>query len=507
MLSGGMRQRVMIAMALCCNPKLLIADEPTTALDVTIQAQIMELIRDLQKEIGMSVILITHDIGLVAQMADRVFVMYAGQIIEMASVKDLFYHPAHPYTKALLDTVPGIYDESGRTLASIPGIVPENYDQITGCRFADRCAFAGEGCEKKQEMREIEKDHFVRCHKADRSKTGMDKELIRVENLKKYYDIKGGIITHTVSQIQAVDGIDFSIKKGETLGLVGESGCGKSTIGQLLVGLLSPTDGAIYYHGEKIGGKSLTRGEKKARKQAGTNLQMIFQDSYSSLNPRKHIYDILAQPMLYHGVSDKKTIDTDLKQLLDMVGLPQSALLKYPHEFSGGQRQRIGIAKALSLKPEFIVCDEPVSALDVSIQAQILNLIRELQNELGLTSLFVGHGLGAVRYVSDRIAVMYLGKIVEIADAGEVFMHPVHPYTKALTQAAPVADPGRREEKSAVLTGEVASAVHPPKGCRFHPRCPYAREDCSVSEPMLLPMAEKPDHLVACPYYEGTETA
>ena len=234
---------------------------------------------------------------------------------------------------------------------------------------------------------------------------------------------------------------------------------------------------------------------------------MIFQDSYSSLNPRKHIYDILAQPMLYHGVSDKKMIDTDLKQLLDMVGLPQSALLKYPHEFSGGQRQRIGIAKALSLKPEFIVCDEPVSALDVSIQAQILNLIRDLQNELGLTSLFVGHGLGAVRYVSDRIAVMYLGKIVEIADAGEVFMHPVHPYTKALTQAAPVADPGRREEKSAVLTGEVASAVHPPKGCRFHPRCPYAREDCSVSEPMLLPMAGKPDHLVACPYYEGTETA
>ena len=334
----------------------------------------------------------------------------------------------------------------------------------------------------------------------------MDKELIRVENLKKYYDIKGGIITHTVSQIQAVDGIDFSIKRARPLDWLENQA------------VESPRSASFWWDCSRrltvrfiIMGKnrwkSLTRGEKKARKQAGTNLQMIFQDSYSSLNPRKHIYDILAQPMLYHGVSDKKTIDTDLKQLLDMVGLPQSALLKYPHEFSGGQRQRIGIAKALSLKPEFIVCDEPVSALDVSIQAQILNLIRELQNELGLTSLFVGHGLGAVRYVSDRIAVMYLGKIVEIADAGEVFMHPVHPYTKALTQAAPVADPGRREEKSAVLTGEVASAVHPPKGCRFHPRCPYAREDCSVSEPMLLPMAEKPDHLVACPYYEGTETA
>ena len=326
----------------------------------------------------------------------------------------------------------------------------------------------------------------------------MDKKevLIEVKDLKKYFQVGRN------QTLKAVDGVNFKIYKGETLGIVGESGCGKTTCGKTVMGLYKATGGEVLFDGVDI--NKLNKNEKK---EFTKRAQIIFQDPYSSLNPRMTVGDIIGEGIDIHKLYTGKERQEKIYELLELVGLNREHALRFPHEFSGGQRQRIGIAKALSLKPEFIVCDEPVSALDVSIQAQILNLIRDLQNELGLTSLFVGHGLGAVRYVSDRIAVMYLGKIVEIADAGEVFMHPVHPYTKALTQAAPVADPGRREEKSAVLTGEVASAVHPPKGCRFHPRCPYAREDCSVSEPMLLPMAEKPDHLVACPYYEGTETA
>ena len=291
----------------------------------------------------------------------------------------------------------------------------------------------------------------------------------------------------------AVKDFNLEIEDKEFIIFVGPSGCGKSTTLRMIAGLEDISSGELW-----IGDKLVNDVEPKDR-----DIAMVFQNY--ALYPHMSVYDNMAFGLKLRKVPKEK-IDKQVHEAAKILDI-EHLLDRKPKALSGGQRQRIGIAKALSLKPEFIVCDEPVSALDVSIQAQILNLIRELQNELGLTSLFVGHGLGAVRYVSDRIAVMYLGKIVEIADAGEVFMHPVHPYTKALTQAAPVADPGRREEKSAVLTGEVASAVHPPKGCRFHPRCPYAREDCSVSEPMLLPMAEKPDHLVACPYYEGTETA
>lgn len=318
--------------------------------------------------------------------------------------------------------------------------------------------------------------------------------LIQVEDLKVYYPVKGGIINHVTGYTKAVDGVSFSIMEGEILGLVGESGCGKSTIGRQLVGLENPTEGKIYYEG-----RDLSLLKKKEMQKIRTQLQMVFQDPYSSLNPRKHIYEILSQPMLYHGVSTKETVEKDMVRILDMVGLARNVLGRYPHEFSGGQRQRIGIARALSLNPRFIVCDEPVSALDVSIQAQILNLLKSLQKELHLTLLFVGHGLGAVNYVSDRIAVMYLGKIVEMGEAKEVFNHPVHPYTKALLDAVPVPDPKERQKEKKLLQGEIGDSNHPPKGCRFHPRCPYAVEECGQKEPELLETEEDRAHYAACP--------
>ena len=327
--------------------------------------------------------------------------------------------------------------------------------------------------------------------------------LIEVVDLKKYYPVRGGIIPHTTGWVRAVDGVSFSVMRAQTLGLVGESGCGKSTIGRQLVGLESPTEGSIFYDGRDL---AALQKKPEEMRQIRTKLQMIFQDPYSSLNPRKHIYEILAQPMLYHGISQKDTVRRDIRKLLNMVGLPETVLGRYPHEFSGGQRQRIGIAKALSLNPEFIVCDEPVSALDVSIQAQILNLLKELQKELKLTLLFVGHGLGAVNYVSDRIAVMYLGRIVEYGDTRDIFAHPAHPYTQALLDAVPIPDPGEKDKPRRLLEGEIGSNINPPAGCRFHPRCPYALPLCRTQEPQMqkIPSGKTAlaagEHYAACPY-------
>lgn len=332
------------------------------------------------------------------------------------------------------------------------------------------------------------------------SKIEKQQSLLQIEDIKKYYPIKKEIFTKNKECVKAVDGVSFEMFEGETLGLVGESGCGKSTIGKQLVGLEKPTSGKIIYKGNEIQNLS-----EKEMKKIRTELQMVFQDPYSSLNPRKHIYEILSQPMLYHGISTKDTIEKDLKRLLDMVGLPKQVLGRYPHEFSGGQRQRIGIAKALSLKPKVLICDEPVSALDVSVQAQILNLLKSLQNDLNLTCLFIGHGLSAVHYVSDRIAVMYLGKIVECGNANDVFQNPIHPYTKALVEAAPVPDPEVEKKEYTVLQGEIGSNMNPPMGCRFHPRCVYATEKCRTIEPILERKSDdihSERHIVACHYGE-----
>lgn len=317
--------------------------------------------------------------------------------------------------------------------------------------------------------------------------------LLQVEHLKVYYPIKGGIISHVTGHIHAVDDVSFSIDAGTTLGLVGESGCGKSTIGRQIVRLEQPTSGSI-----RFDGLELTTASPRELKEVRTQLQMVFQDSYSSLNPKKHVFHLLADPIVYHGLASRRDVEAEVDRLLDLVGMPKSAKNRYPHEFSGGQRQRIAIAKALSLRPRLIVCDEPVSALDVSIQAQILNLFRQLQQELGLAYLFIGHGLGAVNYVSDRIAVMYLGQIVEIAEAKELFRNPAHPYTRALCDAAPVPDPDVRGEEGITLTGEVSSRIQPGPGCRFRPRCPFACPDCDSYTGALEPISPGSDHLTAC---------
>ena len=317
--------------------------------------------------------------------------------------------------------------------------------------------------------------------------------LLQVEHLKVYYPVKGGVISHVTGHIHAVDDVSFSIDAGTTLGLVGESGCGKSTIGRQIVRLEKPTSGSI-----RFDGLELTNAKARELKAVRTQLQMVFQDSYSSLNPKKHVFQILADPMVYHGLATRQTVEQEVDRLLDLVGMPKSAKNRYPHEFSGGQRQRIAIAKALSLHPRLIVCDEPVSALDVSIQAQILNLFRQLQRELGLTYLFIGHGLGAVNYVSDRIAVMYLGQIVEIAPAKELFRNPAHPYTRALCDAAPVPDPDVRGQATITLTGEATSRIQPGPGCRFRPRCPFACPECDGYTGALEPLALGSDHLTTC---------
>jgi len=514
--SGGMRQRVMIAMALACEPKLLIADEPTTALDVTIQKQILELIDDLRRRLGMAVILVTHDLGVIAGRADRVAVMYAGKIAETTDTGTLFANPRHPYTEALFHALPDKAAATRQRLYSIPGLPPDLTHPPTGCRFAARCRYATDRCrEEEPTLRGETVQHEFACFypvgAAERAGAAVaasepvtyasalppdtsGETLLRVQKLVKDFPVtKGVVLQRRVGWVSAVADVSFEIRRGETFGLVGESGCGKTTIGRLVVGLDTPTAGAINFEGKdlaKVSGRQYRRDRRK--------IQFMFQDSYSSLDPRMRAGTILREPLAVQGMGSKAEQQKRISEMLDHVGLPQTAVDRYPHEFSGGQRQRLGFARALMLSPDLIVADEPVSALDVSIQAQVLNLMRDLQRELGLTYLFISHDLAVVRYLSTRIGVMYLGKLVEVGPADEVYLTPAHPYTRGLIDSAPTPDPhAERAKVDAGVRGELPSAIHPPSGCRFRTRCPRVQAICAEVEPPMTPFPGE-GHLAAC---------
>ena len=505
-LSGGMRQRVMIAIALACRPELLIADEPTTALDVTVQAQIMDLLAELRSEYGTSVLFITHNLALVREQADRVAVMYAGSIMEQGTCEEIFKAPMHPYTRLLMQSVPST-TQRGRRLASIAGMVPKGTDIITGCGFASRCPFKTDACDAQKPLLEaFDGGHEVAClrmkelqqlekssDKAENASAQNGQTVLKVNGLRVWFPVKAGILKRTVGHVKAVDGISFELKKGETLAVVGESGCGKTTIGKSIVGLAPRTEGDVLL---ADGNGEMTHPDMATLRQ---RVQMIFQDPFSSLDPRLMVGETIEEGMEVHGVGkDAAERQALMEKLSTRVGLSPDVLNRYPHQFSGGQRQRIGLARALAVNPEVIICDECTSALDVSVQAQILNLLKELQEELGLSYLFITHDLSVVSYLADRVGVMYLGRIVEEGEAADVLQSPKHPYTKALMAAAPrVEADGKRTVLR--LAGEVPSALNPPKGCHFHPRCPHCMEKCRLETP---PVKELPNGQRVCCWLE-----
>ncbi len=521
-LSGGLRQRAMLAIALACEPKLLIADEPTTALDVTIQSRILHLIDDLKQRLGMAMLLITHDMGVIAGRADRVMVMYAGQVVEAAGTESIFTGKRHPYTEALLESIPRLDSDDRRVLYSIPGQPPDLARPSPACRFAPRCRYAQQRCNDEQPYLSGDPAHRFACFfpiaatgSEDGSRgpsvvagrTGPDRTegqhvsaegageapLLALRHVVKEYPITKGLLQRTAGSVKAVSDVSFDVHRGETIGLVGESGCGKTTLARLIVALEKPTSGSIAF-----GSSEISRLKGSTLRRLRRDVQLMFQDPYASLDPRMRIALTLREPLEAQHVGTRREQDRRIRELLDEVGLPGRSLELYPHEFSGGQRQRIGIARALSLRPRLIVADEPVSALDVSIQSQVLNLLKRIQAEHDLTYIIISHDLSVVRYLADRVAVMYLGKLVEIGPARDVYSQPAHPYTLGLLEAVPVPDPAaERAKNTPPIRGELPSASEPPSGCRFRTRCPRAQDICAETEPAMRQFGT-PSHQAAC---------
>ena len=513
--SGGMRQRASVAMALLTDPALLIADEPTTALDVTMEAQIIHLIREVQAEHGCTVMVVSHNLGLIAELCDEVVVMYAGEVIEHGAVESIFFDARHPYTRALLECDPS--RDLGRTryFPTIPGEVPDLHQTPGGCVFAPRCPHAGAVCRNTCPPRigiasarsGPERTHAVRCHlhdpasglrasaiEADRTsppgdtirpgaETGPGSEhLLEISDLRVRFRVMNRVrarVTGTRDPfVDAVAGVSLAVRAGETLGLVGESGSGKTTLGRAVLGLTRVHSGTIRFQGTDLVGLAQSVYRKRRR-----DIGMMFQDPVGSLSPRRTVEQLLTEPLIVHGEGGT-SLHEEANRLCDMVSLPRNFLPRYPHELSGGQARRVGVARALALNPALVIADEPTAGLDVSVQGEILNLMMDIQAHHGLAYLVISHNLPVIRQVSDTLAIMYLGRIVESGACSRVFATPAHPYSEALVRGAPRPDPTRRRQLVSI-EGEVPSLTNRPRGCEFHPRCPYAEDLCRTAAPPL----------------------